>query len=149
MRFDTIEFFEALAAEMNAHPERFRPLGEAYMDCTVVMRDPRGDTGGDFVVRIGFDELRCTHVGSASDTGHRGDAADFALDGPRSAWDAMFTDIAANGHATGLHTLNSLALLGDDIRCVGDDPMGLDKFSRFNQTLQEFFDGAARVGVSV
>ena len=31
-----------------------------------------------------------------------------------------------------------------DIRLRGDDPMGVDKFSRFNQTLQEFLDGAAR-----
>ena len=48
-----------------------------------------------------------------------------------------------HGRATGLQTINSLALLGDDIALGGSDPMGLDKFSRFNQTLQEFFDGAS------
>ena len=47
----------------------------------------------------------------------------------------------------GLYTINSLALMGDRIRCEGDDPMGLDKFSRFNQTLQEFFDGARHLAV--
>ena len=54
-----------------------------------------------------------------------------------------------HGRAEGLQTINSLALLGGAIACVGNDPMGLDKFSRFNQTLQEFFDGAARVGATV
>ncbi len=74
--------------------------------------------------------------------------ADFRLEGPLQAWQDMFDDIAANGRATGFHTINSLALMGDRISCRGDDPMGLDKFSRFNQTLQEFFDGAHHLVVS-
>ena len=39
MKIETIEFFSALAAEMNAHPERYQPLGEADMDAVIVMRD--------------------------------------------------------------------------------------------------------------
>ena len=74
--------------------------------------------------------------------------ADFSLEGDLAAWDAMFADIIAHGRATGLQTINSLALLGDRISCEGTDPMGLDKFSRFNQTLQEFLDGAAAVAVA-
>jgi len=84
-------------------------------------------------------------VAAADDNSDAG--TDFRLAGPLEAWQAMFDDIAANGRATGLFTINSLALMGDRIRCEGDDPMGLDKFSRFNQTLQEFFDGARRVAV--
>ena len=57
-------------------------------------------------------------------------------------------DITANGSASGRLTINSLALLGTDIRLRGDDPMGTDKFSRFNQTLQEYLDGAARSAVA-
>jgi hypothetical protein len=135
--FDTIEFFKALQAEMNAAPDRFRIIGDADTAFAVVMRDGNRT----FAVRVRFEELACPEVGPAAPGGD----VDFTLVGPLHAWRAMFDDIVANGRATGLHTINSLVLLGDDVHLVGDDPMGLDKFSRFNQTLQEFFDGAARV----
>ncbi|HXX90572.1 MAG TPA: hypothetical protein VEI83_10160 [Acidimicrobiales bacterium] len=133
----TVAFFDALADEMNAHPERYAPLGEAEMVVEVVMSAPTGD----FRARLAFEGLGCsgvTAVDGAPD-------ADFRLTGPLEAWQAMFDDIVAHGRATGKHTINSLALMGDEIVCLGDDPMGLDKFSRFNQTLQEFLDGARHV----
>lgn len=137
MRIDSIGFFDSLAMEMNTHPEHYRMLGGADMAAVLVMeRD-----GGDFRVRLDFDDLRCSGVAAADED----ELADFRLAGPLDAWEAMFADIIANGRATGLQTINSLALLGDRIALVGHDPMGLDKFSRFNQTLQEFFDGAARL----
>jgi hypothetical protein len=141
-RIDTLAFFDALADEMNAHPDRYAILGDADMVAEVVMTDR---PSGDFRVRLVFEGLGCTGVTEpdAPDSA----AADFRLVGPQNAWEAMFADIAANGRATGLWTINSLALLGDQIACVGDDPMGLDKFSRFNQSLQEFLDGAGRVPV--
>ncbi len=126
---------------MNTHAERFTPLGEAEMTVVLVM----GRSGEDFRVRLDFESLKCTGVVEADDAKTRG--ADFRLEGPLEAWQAMFDDVAANGRATGLYTINSLALMGDRIRCEGDDPMGLDKFSRFNQTLQEFFDGVRHLAV--
>ncbi len=138
MRIDSLPFFAALAAEMNSHPERYQPLGEADMDVVVVMRD---EPERPFAVRCAFEGIRCEHVVEVD----ADSPCEYRLDGPRAAWQAMFDDIAARGRATGLQTINSLALLGDDIRLGGSDPMGLDKFSRFNQTLQEFFDGASRV----
>ena len=137
MNVDTLEFFAALAAEMNAHPERYQPLGEADMDVVIVMRDARRPP---FAVRLAFEGIRCEHVVEAEPDS----PCEYRLDGPRAAWQAMFDDIVARGRATGLQTINSLALLGDDIALGGTDPMGLDKFSRFNQTLQEFFDGASQ-----
>jgi hypothetical protein len=139
MQIDTMARFDSLATEMNAHPERYQVLGDADMSAMVVMRR----SGGDFCVRIDFEELHCAGVTAVDVT----DPVDYRLDGPLDAWQEMFDDIVANGRATGLQTINSLALLGDRIACRGDDPMGLDKFSRFNQTLQEFFDGAARTAV--
>ncbi len=138
---DTMAFFDSLANEMNAHAERFAPLGEAEMTLVLVM----GRSGGDFRVRLEFESLECIGVVQVDDAEALG--ADFRLEGPLEAWQAMFDDITANGRATGLYTINSLALMGDRIRCEGDDPMGLDKFSRFNQTLQEFFDGARHLAV--
>jgi len=138
MRIDTAEFFSALAHEMNAHPERFQPLGEADMDVVIVMRDARP---AQFAVRLAFEGTRCEHVVEAEPDS----PCQYLLDGPLAAWQAMFDDIVAHHRATGLQTINSLALLGNDIALGGSDPMGLDKFSRFNQTLQEFFDGASTV----
>jgi hypothetical protein len=142
MRIDTVEFFHRLGAEMNEHPERFQSLGEAYMDAVIAMHRSAGDA---FAVRIVFDGIRCEHVVECD----ADSPSDFTLAGPMAKWEAMFQDIVANGRATGMQTINSLALMGDDIRCLGQDPMGLDKFSRFNQTLQEYFDGASHVGAGV
>jgi len=138
---DSVAFFDGLADEMNAHSERYALLGEAEMAVVVVMGRPTGD----FRVRIEFEALGCAGVAAVDDA--HGPVADFRLVGPIEQWQAMFDDIAANGRATGPFTINSLALIGERIRFEGDDPMGLDKFSRFNQTLQEFFDGARRVAV--
>lgn len=148
-----LALFEALAAEMNAHPEAFAPLGEADMAAALVVVDDAqadgspGTTPGP-VWRVGlvFEGLRCEEVTELTEA--EAAAADFRLEGPRSAWLEMLDDIRTNGRATGRLTINSLALLGDRIRLKGTDPMGLDKFSRFNQTLQEFLDGASRIGVA-
>ena len=137
-RVDSVAFFDALATEMNAHPERYELLGPADMVAEVVMGRPEGD----FRVRLAFEGIGCSGVTEVEVDGSPG--CDFRLVGPVTAWQAMIDDIARNGRATGKWTINSLALLGNDIACVGDDPMGLDKFSRFNQSLQQFLDGAAR-----
>jgi hypothetical protein len=142
MNFHSKHFFEGLADEMNAHPEKFKVLGEADMVGSLVMRSP----DGDFAVRICFRDLGCEGIAEVDAT--EAAVADFYLDGPMEAWRAMFDDIAEHGAASGRQTINSLALLGDDIRLRGDDPMGVDKFSRFNQTLQEYLDGAARIAVT-
>lgn len=142
MNIDSESFFVELADELNAHPEQFKSLGDCDMVAALVMRKPEGD----FAVRIAFEGLRVEAVAEVSvDDAAR---ADYSLDGPIAAWQAMFDDILAHGSASGRLTINSLALLGTDIRLRGDDPMGVDKFSRFNQTLQEYLDGAARVAVA-
>ena len=137
MKIDTVEFFAALATEMNAHPDRYQPLGEADMDVVIVMRDR---LPAPFAVRLAFEGIRCEHVVETEPDS----PCEYRLDGPLVAWQVMFDDVVAQGRATGLQTINSLALLGDDIALGGSDPMGLDKFSRFNQSLQEFFDGASK-----
>lgn len=142
MHIDSANFFVGLADEMNAHPEHFRVLGDCDMVAALVMRRD----GGDFAVRITFEELRCAEaVEVPADEAH---LADFYLDGPYAKWQEMFDDILQHGTASGRLTINSLALLATDIRLRGDDPMGVDKFSRFNQTLQEYLDGAARIAAT-
>jgi len=142
MQIDQLSFFEALSTEMNAHPETFTILGDADMVASLVMRRP----GRDVAIRVCFEGLRCAGVDEIDPAAAA--VSDFSLDGPIEAWQVMFDDIVAHGTASGRQTINSLALLGNDIRLRGDDPMGVDKFSRFNQTLQEYLDGAARIAVA-
>ena len=143
MRIDDVRFFEALATEMNDHPERYRLYGEAYMAAVIEMGRPQGDLN----IRLTFDELRCEAVDEVGPDEVA--LSDFRLVGPITAWQAMFDDIAANSRATGLNTINSMVMMSDDVHLVGPDPMGLDKFSRFNQTMQEFLDGAAHLTASL
>jgi hypothetical protein len=133
-----LRLFDAMAEEMNAHPERFSPLGEVELDMVCLMR---GDAH-DVRVRLVFEGLGCKVLGASEGDERK---AECWLDGDLRTWRAMFDDIRTHGAATGQHTLNSLTLLGEPVRLAGADPMGVDKFSRFNQSLQEFFDGAARV----
>jgi hypothetical protein len=43
------------------------------------------------------------------------------------------------------HTLNSLALIGDELWLESADQLREDKFYRFNQSLQELFNLAAQL----
>jgi len=136
---DSLSFLEGLASEMNAHPERYEVLGDCDLVFGLVMERPDGDA---FRARITFEGVSCLDV-SAMEAGDEA-LCDCWLQGPLSAWAAMVADVLEHGRATGRHTLNSLTLLGDEIVLRGGDVMGIDKFSRFNQSLQEFFDGAAQ-----
>jgi hypothetical protein len=98
---------------------------------------------GDFGVQLTFEGITCAGVKGIDDGDER--TAACWLEGPLEAWQTMFDDIVANGRATGRQTINSLTLLGDDIAVHGDDPLGVDLFFRYNQTVQAFLDGAAVV----
>jgi hypothetical protein len=135
---DDLRFFEPLAIEMNDHPERYEVLGDLDLVLGVVITRRDGDA---FRARLTFEGIRCADVSEMAP----GDEAttDCWLEGTVDAWTEMAADIGRNGRATGRQTLNSLTMVGDAIRLRGADVMGVDKFSRFNQSLQEFFDGAA------
>ncbi len=134
---DTVDLFEALAKEMNNHPEIYNELGWCDMDLGVVMQRE----GAPFSVAIRLREHGCEQVAlfEPGDGRH----LDCWVVGDLADWQAMFEDIATNGMATGQHTLSSLVLLADRIAVKGHDSMGVDLFFRYNQTLQSFFDGAA------
>ena len=138
---DTLVLFDHMAEEMNAHPALFEALGDLHLDLVCVIHGP----GGSDRIRLTFEGIRCVGVVPVKESDEW--EADCRLEGDVAAWAGMFADIRDHGGADGLHTLNSLTLLGDRIRLTGSDPMGVDKFHRYNQTLQEFFDGAARVPV--
>jgi hypothetical protein len=140
-RVDRVEVFDALAAAMGADPERYERLGDLDLDLVIRMR--REDEP-DFLVSLGFHGITCDHVAPVEPDARR--TADCWLDGDLAAWEAMFENITSHGHAVDEWTLNTLTLFGERISLHASDPMGEDRFHRFNQTLQEFFDAAARLG---
>lgn len=137
-----LSLYEGLAHLMNARPDHYRVLGDCDMTAVFSLQRPAAE-GGDVHVQLVFSEISCVGVDTVGYDEAR--LADFRLEGPVVEWTSMFTDIVANGHASGEWTINSLALRGDRISIEGDDPMGLDKFSRFIQTLQDFLDGTSRL----
>jgi hypothetical protein len=137
MRIDTVEFFDRLADFMNTDSSRYELLGDLDLEMAVVMR--RGD-GDAFRVLLGFEGIECETVAAIDDGAET--AAECWLEGDLSEGRAMFTDIARHGQATGEWTLNTLTMMGDRIQLKASDPMGWDKFHRFNQTLQDFVDAS-------
>lgn len=72
---------------------------------------------------------------------------DFYLDMTPDQWRAMLDDIRSNGHAGLNQTLNTidLKLPNGLAQNALDDGYRCDKFFRFNQSLQRFFDVSAAV----
>ncbi len=138
----SLAFFDALAGEMNAHPEQYEVLGDIDLDVVLVMT---GDP--DVRVRLVFSGITCDGVTAADEADEA--SAHCSIVATRAVWEAMFADIVGNGRATGRQTLNALTMWGEDMQIEGTDPMGTDRVSRFNQTLQQFLDGAARLGATV
>jgi len=60
-------------------------------------------------------------------------------------WRRMLDEIARDGRPELRHTLNSLALIGDELWLESADQLREDKFYRFNQSLQELFNLAAQL----
>jgi hypothetical protein len=65
--------------------------------------------------------------------------------GKREIWDRMLGEIAEDGRPQLRHTLSSLALVGEELWLESTDQLREDKFYRFNQTLQELLNLAAKV----
>ena len=148
-RFPSIEFFEQLCARVNANPDLFRPLGT--VDMTLVVKIDYADASDAYEIR--FEGYRCTGVRKLSTLA---DAAkgSVVLSGPYSAWREMIDNTIRNGHADLEHTLNTLTLMETPLRIDAENQLDADLFYRYQQNLQEFFDGtgalaaAARAGAN-
>lgn len=139
---DSLHFYDALAERMKDHPELFNILGDVDMDLALVIRRPQADP---FCVLLSFSGIQCL-PNEITEGEER--SADCWLEGPLDAWQAMVDDIVTHGAATARWTINSLTLMGDRIVVNGADPLGTDRFFRFNQTVQEYFDGAASLAAA-
>jgi len=134
--FPSVEWFQQVA-DLAMADAAFRKAGrvDAILGCRVGGRTI-GMVFDVFTVRdireIGDDELR---------------DLDFYLEMPPARWQEMLEDIKRTGHAGLTQTLNTIDLKLPDglaINAVGD-AYRTDKFFRFNQSLQRFFDLSAQI----
>jgi len=140
--FPQPQWFLALGDLMKAEGELFRRLGYAEVRFAVrVLSDDGSSTEALTGAEINGYELSRALVLE--------DAAAFDLDfvicGRRPIWERMLQEIERNRRPELRHTLSSLALLGEDLWLESDDQLREDKFYRFNQTLQELFNLAAKL----
>jgi hypothetical protein len=143
VRFPSLEFFQALQALMSAERERFKRLG--YFDATIGVRILDG-AGGRFECVLEFEVFDCTAVRAAGPSNAA--AVDFILEGALDTWVDMLHNIQRHGAADVDHSINTLTHFGERLRVVYDDPDGHDKLYRFAESVQEFFDLAAKLDIA-
>ncbi|MFN0093189.1 MAG: hypothetical protein ACKVVT_00210 [Dehalococcoidia bacterium] len=133
-QFPSTEYFQSLAKLLN-ESDSFRRLGTC--DCEM------GVQVGSRIWEVDFEAFEVTKVKEID--ANRAAELDFTLVQEPDAWQAMIQDIRDNGRATHDFTLNSLDLRSDAEFARGKDYHRRDAFYRFNQTLQDYFDMAAKV----
>ena len=99
--------------------------------------------GGDRIVGLVIDGYQLTEARPLADLNAYD--PDFVICGKREIWDRMLGEIAEHGRPQLRHTLSSLALVGEELWLESTDQLREDKFYRFNQTLQELLNLAAKV----
>ncbi len=134
--FPSVEWFQALQQLVNVDPE-FRRLGSIDAEMGVKV--------GSRVFVVVFEAFECTEVrdGSEADL----DDLDFYLELSEADWRELVENTKANGGADRRHTLNTLDLTANDglaQNATGDQLRG-DIFFRVNESLQYFFDQAAKL----
>jgi hypothetical protein len=144
-RFPEPEWFLALGRLMAAQGELFRRIG--YVDTRFIVRvlPEEGPGAGELNVGVVMQGYALAEV-AALENGRAAEFdADFIICARRSVWNRMLDEIARNGRPELRHSLNSLALMGDELWLESADQLREDKFYRFNQSLQEFLNLAAQV----
>jgi hypothetical protein len=145
--FPSLAWFEHLAARMAAQPEKYRRLGA--MDLTLLPRVTFPD-GRTETYRLVFEGHTCRAVERLEGEA-RGPLGrhEVVLEGGYDAWREMIENIQRHGRADLRHTLNYLTLPDWPLRLLPVDEeqgqLDVDRFYRYMQSLQEFFDEAAAV----
>jgi hypothetical protein len=145
MRFPDPDWFLALGRLMEARGELFRRIG--YVETRFVVRVLPDEEGGGAERNVGltFEGYALTGARELGPGEMAAFDADFVVCARGAVWRRMLEEIARSGRPELRHTLNSLALMGDEMWLESSDQLREDKFYRFNQSLQEFFNLAARL----
>jgi hypothetical protein len=132
--FPSVEWFNALKDLVNNDPA-FRALGT--IDSVI------GVKVGNKIFELTFDAFECTVVREASEDDLR--EMDFWLEQPYDKWREMIENIKANGKADLTHTLNTIDLSMPEGFAQAHDGYRRDAFYRFNQSIQDYFNAAAKI----
>lgn len=141
--FPDAQWFRSLGQLMRAESELFRKLGYAETRFAVRVVPSNTSNGGDRIVGLEINGYELTQAQQISDLNQFD--PDFVICGKREIWDRMLGEIAQSGRPELRHTLSSLALAGEELWLESTDPLREDKFYRFNQTLQELLNLAAKL----
>ena len=136
--FPSLAFFQTLQALMRQNAPRFRRLGFIDTACGVHIVGPQGQ---EWRYQSAFEVFDChavTEVAAFDLT-----TLDFVLTGELTAWVEMLHNVRQHGGADVAHSLNTLSHFGERLQMLYDDPNNRDKFFRFQESLQEFFDLAS------
>ena len=136
--FPSLAFFQALQNCMRQEEPRFRRLG--FIDTTFGVHII-GPNSQEWRYLLTFEVFDCREVSEVS--GFDLTAIDFVLKGDLSAWVEMLENIRQHNGADVTHSLNTLTHFGERLTVLYDDPDNRDKFFRFQESLQEFFDLAS------
>jgi hypothetical protein len=142
--FPSTAWFERLAERMRAEEAAYRGLGA--IDCTMVVKVELGG-GRSALHEVAFQGFGVKSVRPLERI-EQAPPSHFVIEGPLEAWREMIENIRRHGTANLEHTLNYLTLPDVPMRVSGPDQLETDAFYRYNQTLQRFFDGAARIETS-
>jgi hypothetical protein len=144
--FPSVGWFRAVADRMAVQPEKYRKLGA--MDLTLVPRITFPD-GHAEVYSLAFEGHRCRAVERLESADAVRGRHPVVLEGEYAAWREMLENIRRNRRADLTHSLNYLTLPDWPFRLVAVDEdagqLDVDRFYRYNETLQEFFDETAQV----
>jgi hypothetical protein len=144
--FPSVVWFQCLADAMAAQPEKYRKLGP--LDLTLIVRVVYPD-GSDQRHAIEFDGTRCVAITDLTGTSKVRGRHPVMLEGEYAAWKEMLESIRTHGGADLTHTLNYLTLPDWPLRLAAvneeNGQLDVDRFYRYQESLQAFFDEAAAV----
>jgi len=141
--FPALTFFQTLQTLMRQNEERFRRLG--FID-TIFGVHIVGADGQEWRYRLTFEVFDCCEVSEA--TAFDLTTIDFVLKGDLAAWVEMLENIRQHNGADVAHSLNTLTHFGERLEMLYDDPDNRDKFFRFQESIQEFFDLASTLDLT-
>ncbi len=135
-------WFLALGRLMEAEGESFRRLGYAEVRFAIRVLDDDGE-GVARTIGLEFEGYALVRAAALADLTTFD--PDFVICARRKVWTRMLDEIVRNGRPDLRGTLSSLALVGEELWLESSDQLREDKFYRVNQTLQEFFNLAAKL----
>ena len=133
--FPSLAFFQTLQNAMQQEAARFCRLG--FIDTTFGIDIP-APNGQHWRYLLAFEVFDCREVTEVQEFDLT--AIDFVIIGDLVAWTEMLQNIQQHHGADVTHSLNTLTHFGERMEIAYDDPDNRDKFFRFQESIQEFFD---------